>query len=195
MHFQFCMAFLRVLFLGLYSSDVIDDHKLFYDIYADDIQLHCSSPSDKIDSFLDKISTSTDDINLWMLAKTFKMNNEKTEILLCGTNGRLKSVRPNSLKISNNITDFSSKVKKNLGMCLENKLSVDNAVSHLRKSCYLELRKIANIRSYLSDAATQKLVLSLAISKLDYCNFLFYNMSLENIHKLQLIKKKCSPLS
>ena len=65
---------------------------------------------------------------------------------------------------------------------------MDNAVSHLRKSCYLELRKIANIRSYLSDAATLKLVLSLVISKLDYCNSLFYNMSLENIHKLQLIQ-------
>ena len=63
---------------------------------------------------------------------------------------------------------------------------MDNAVSHLRKSCYFELRKIANIRSYLSDAATLKLVLSLVISKLDYCNSLFYNMSLENIHKLQL---------
>ena len=70
-----------------------------------------------------------------------------------------------------------------------------NAVSHLKKSCYLELRKIANIRSYLSDAATLKLVLSLVISKLDYCNSSFYNMSLENIHKLiqnhaaRLVKK------
>ena len=37
---------------------------------------------------------------------------EKTEILLCGTNARLKSVRPNSLKVGNNIIDFSPKVKK-----------------------------------------------------------------------------------
>ena len=40
----------------------------------------------------------------------------------------------------------------------------------------------------LSDAATRKLVLSLVISELDYCNSLFYNMSLQNIHKLQLIQ-------
>ena len=112
----------------------------------------------------------------------------------CGTNARLKSVRPNSFKIGNNIIDFSPKVK-NLGMCLENNLSMDHAVSHLRKSCYLELRKIANIRSYLSDAATLKLVLSLVISKLDYCNFLFYNMSLENIHKLQLIQNHAFMMS
>ena len=47
-------------------TDAIDDHKLFYHVYADDTQLYCSSPSDQIDSLLDKISTSTDDINLWM---------------------------------------------------------------------------------------------------------------------------------
>ena len=79
-----------------------------------------------------------------MSANKLKMNNEKTKIPLCRTNARLKSVRPNSLKIGNNIIDFSPKVK-NLGLCFENNLSMDNAVSHLRKSCYLELRKIANI--------------------------------------------------
>ena len=115
-------------------TDVIYDHKPFNHVYADDTQLYCSSPSDQIDLLLDKISTSTDAINLWMSANKLKMNNEKTQILLCGTNARLKSVRPNSLKIGNNITDFSPKVK-NLGMCLENNLSMDNAVSHLKKSC------------------------------------------------------------
>ena len=132
---------------------------------------------------------------MWMSANKLRMNNEKTEIILCGTYARLNSVRPNSLKIGNNIIDFSSKVKKKkLGMCLECNLSMDSAVSHLRKSCYLELKKIANNRSYLSDTATQKLVLSLVISKLDYCNSLFYNMSLKNIHKLQLIQNNAARL-
>ena len=93
-------------------TDVIDDHKLFYHGYADDTELYCSFPSDQIDTLLDKISTSTDDINLWMSANKLKMNNEKTDILVCGTNTRLKSVRPNSLKIGNNIIDFSPKEKK-----------------------------------------------------------------------------------
>ena len=77
------MPFLRIQFLVLYPSkmyiypltDVIDDNKRFYHVYADDTQLYCSSPSDKIDTLLDKISTSTDDINLWMSANKLKMNN------------------------------------------------------------------------------------------------------------------------
>ena len=84
----------------------------FNHAYADGTQLYSSSPSDQIDLLLDKISTSTDDINLWMSANKLKMNNEKTEILLCGTNVRFKLVHPNSLKIGNNIIDFSPKVKK-----------------------------------------------------------------------------------
>ena len=114
MYFQFCLAFLRVQFLGLYSSQctfillLSTTKNFFYHVDADGTQLYCSSPSDQIDSLLDKIFTSTDDINLWMSANKLKMNDEKTEILLCGTNARLKSVRPNSLQIGNNIIHFSS---------------------------------------------------------------------------------------
>ena len=46
-----------------------------------------------------------------MSANKLKMNNEKTEILLCGKIARLRSVRPNSLKIGNNIIDVSPNVK------------------------------------------------------------------------------------
>ena len=122
MYFQFCVAFLRVQFLGLYSSQctfilllmLSMTTNFFYHVYADDTQLYCPSPSDQIDSLLDKISSSTDDTNLWMSANKLKMNTEKIEILLCGTNARLMSVRPNSLKNDENIIGFSPKVKKTL---------------------------------------------------------------------------------
>ena len=85
---------------------MLSDHKLFCHVYADDTQLYCFLPSDRIDSFLDKNFISADDINLWMSANKLKM----TEILLCCTNARLKSVCPNLLKIGNNTIDFSPKV-------------------------------------------------------------------------------------
>ena len=114
-------------------------------------------------------------------------------MLLCGTIAQLKSVNCNSLKIGNEIINFSSKVK-NLGLFLENNLSMDCAVSHIRKCFYLELRKIVLLRSYINEDATEKLVLSFVISRLDYCNSLFYNMTNDNIQKLQLIQNHAARL-
>lgn len=71
---------------------------------------------------------------------------------------------------------------------------MDYAVSHIRKCCYLEIRKISQIRSYIKEDVTIKLVLSLVISRLDYCNSLFYNIPDENIYKLQLIQNHAACL-
>lgn len=65
---------------------------------------------------------------------------------------------------------------------------MDVHVSYLRKSCYNEIRKISHLRPFIDESATIKLVISLVISKIDYCNCLFYNMSNENFYKLQLIQ-------
>ena len=48
--------------------------------------------------------------------------------------------------------------------------------------------------SYIDENAAEKLVLSFVISRLDYCNSLFYNMSNENIKKLQLIQNHAARL-
>ena len=118
----FLMYFLfpRVQFLGLYSFQCtcilllmlsMTTKFFFYHVYAEDTQLSYFSPSDQIYSLLDKTSTSTNDINVWMSAKKLKMNNGKTEFFSAAQ----KSVRPNSLKTGNNIFNFSKKLKeKNL---------------------------------------------------------------------------------
>ena len=61
-------------------------------------------------------------------------------------------------------------------------------VTNLRKSCYNEIRKISHIRPFISEKCTIQLVISLVLSKLDYCNCLLYGMSEENFNRLQLIQ-------
>ena len=174
-------------------ADVITNHEFPYHLYADDTQLYPSMQSNNVNHMTDNLSKCTDDINIWMSANKLKMNNEKTEILLCGKNTKLKSVHNKSIKIGDDVIDFTNKVK-NLGVYLEQTLTMDQAVSHVRKCCYLELRKIAHLRPYISQDATIKLVLSFVISRLDYCNSLFYNMTHENIQKLQLIQNHAARL-
>ena len=73
-------------------------------------------------------------------------------------------------------------------------MSMDYAVSHIRKSCFIELRKISHLRPFINEKAATQLALSLIMSKLDYCNSLFYNISKENINKLQLVQNHAARL-
>ena len=67
-------------------------------------------------------------------------------------------------------------------------------ISNTRQKCYYELRKISHFRPYINEKSTTQLVISLVISKIDYCNCLFYRMSEENFHKLQLVQNHAARL-
>ena len=71
---------------------------------------------------------------------------------------------------------------------IDSSISFYQHVSHLRKICYFELRKISSIRPFISEKSAKQLAVSLILSKLDYCNCLFYDMSEDNFHRLQLLQ-------
>ena len=71
---------------------------------------------------------------------------------------------------------------------LDKHLNMNVHVSNLRKSCYFELRKNSHISPFIDEKCTTQLVVSYVLSKLDYCNCLFYNMSNENFQKLQSVQ-------
>ena len=73
-------------------------------------------------------------------------------------------------------------------------MSMDHAVSTLRQSCYYQLRKISQLRPLISEKATKQLVSSFVLSKIDYCNSLFYSTSIENIYKLLKVQNHAARL-
>ena len=97
-----------------------------------------------------------------------KMNNDKTEIMVCGTIAKRKQVNVDNVNIGNESIAFSSEVK-DLGVYIDSNISFNKHVSFLRKSCYFELRKISNIRPFITKKSAKQLAVSLILSKLDYC--------------------------
>ena len=71
---------------------------------------------------------------------------------------------------------------------------MDKHISQLRKACYFELRRIAQIRSYLSIESANRLVCSLITSKLDYCNSLFAGITDTQINKIQQVQNNAARL-
>ena len=168
-------------------TEVIKHTKFKYHLYADDTQLYTSFKSNAINDALSEISKCTADINNWMTCNYLKMNSDKTDLMLCGTTCKLKCIDVDCVDIGNDCISFSDNVK-NLGVFLDQNFNLNSHVSHVRKSCYNEIRKISHLRSFIDEQSTTQLVISLITSKLDYCNCLFYNMSDENFNKLQLVQ-------
>ena len=82
----------------------------------------------------------------------------------------------------------------NLGVIFNCKMDMSPYVHQLCKSLYFQLKKISNIRSYLSNEVTKTLVSTLILSKLDYCNSLLAGAPHETLQQLQKVQNHSARL-
>ena len=65
---------------------------------------------------------------------------------------------------------------KSLGILLSNDLSLKRQISSVKQSCYNNLRNLKDIKEFLSPDTKLIHVKCLVLSKLDFCNSLYYNI-------------------
>ena len=115
-----------------------------------------------------------------------QLNKSKTEVLVVGTEHKISKVEISKINLCGDEVTIANKVR-NLGVIFDSTLSMEHQISHLRKVCYLELRRISQIGIYLTPEAKKKLVVSLILSRLDYCNSLLPGLPEKQLKRLQQI--------
>jgi hypothetical protein len=128
-----------------------------------------------------------------MTENKLQLNSSKTEALLVGTKSKLSTVSADSLPLQDTSISLSSEAK-NLGVILDNTLSIQKHISSVCRTCYFQLRRIASVRNYLTTDAAAKLVTSTILSRLDYCNSLLAALPNTSISKLQRIQNNSARL-
>ena len=118
-----------------------------------------------------------------------KMNHDKTELIAIGTKPKISQVTPNltPVSISGYNIPFSQSVR-NLGIFIDETLSMDVHIKHLCRILFCQLRRLGKIRPFLSTDAANKLAVSFVLTRLDYCNSLLAGLPDNKLNKLQRIQ-------
>ncbi|KAI4904406.1 hypothetical protein NFI96_027986 [Prochilodus magdalenae] len=131
------------------------------------------------------ISACLTGISSWMTAHHLKINPSKTELLFIpSTTGPHCDL---AISFGNSLITPTEDARS-LGVILDGQLSFSAHIANLTRSYRFLLYDIRRIQPFLSQDATQLLVQSLVISRLDYCNSLLAGLPLRAIRPLQLIQ-------
>ena len=156
--------------------------------YADNLQLQMSAPPDKIYELLHSMQSCISDDKAWATSNMHRHNNSKTELMLV-TSKRSKHLQslPSTITIGNAQISFKLSVK-NLGFTLYCHLTINAHVSNIARTCYIEHRRLASIRRFLTSTATATLVSAFVLSRIDYCNSLLFGSTHDVTSHLQRIQ-------
>ena len=160
-----------------------DDHQLIKQFL---IQLKVTALGDDIRNCLEVIAK-------WMNEHFLCLNQAKTKILVVAPPAIKKKIIISGVILNESCIRFVESAK-NLGVIIDSMLSFEEQVQKLVKSCFITIRKLSKVRSYLSQYQLQVLVSSLVFSNLDYCNSLYYGLPAYTIKKLQHVQNCCARL-
>ena len=132
------------------------------------------------------------DIQLWSNSHRLKLNAAKSEVIWLGTRQQLAKLSQANLTLSMGSSVLQpSTVVRNLGVYIDDHLSMKANARQCAKTCFFHLRRIRQLRRHLDYDTLYTLIRALILSRLDYCNSLFANSSQSTLHRLQRVQDDC----
>ena len=176
-------SILGPLLFILYTSNITDiasRHGILIRLYADDTQLYIKLSTRDIENAKTKLANCFSEIQSWCSSMHLKLNANKTELIWFTR--RTKNDNDLAVQIDKDCCIQPSDLVRDLGVLLDNTLSMTNHISSVTKSCFFHLRRICQIKRCLNEKCLWTLVQALVISRLDYCNSILINLPDITLH-------------
>lgn len=163
--------------------------------YADDTQIYLELrpiTQENADMAVSKLESCLGDVYTWMSSNKLKLNSGKTEVIVIGPDARRSKVQFPPINIAGCLVNVGCETVTNLGVVFDETLSLKQQVAKVVKGANYHLRNIRRIRRYLTEKAAQRAVVSLVLSRLDYCNSLLSGLPACLIRRLQIVQNSAA---
>ena len=173
----------------MYTADIpciVNGHQLMCICYADDTQVYLHLKVGKIPVVKGMVEDCISHVHRWLASNRLRLNPDKPEVMWCSSAIRAGTFDQPSLIIGHS-TNSPSNVVRDLGVQLRGDLSVADQVSKVVRSCYYNIQQLRTIRSSLTSDALRDAAYALIWSRLDYCNALYLNAPMCELHRLQIL--------
>lgn len=173
-------------------SWILVKHKVKFKFFADDTQFYFVVDSGRLTVL--KINDIMAEIILWMNKKRLKLNEGKTECLLIGTRQALVKLEHLKTININNMEIILASSVRNLGVIFDQQLTLKENVLNVVRITNYHIRNIAFIKMYLDKNSLKMLVNNYVITRLDYCNSLYYKLPAYLLKRIQGIFNRAARL-
>ena len=131
-------------------------------------------------------------VERWCLLNKLQLNTSKTEVIKIGTPQQLNKFSSlSSINFGSTSIDLIKKLKV-LGITIDEKF--DYHITTVIRSCNHH-QALSHIRQFFTNYMASTLARFLVLSRLNYCNFLLYNISKHQQERLQPIMNKAARIS
>ena len=136
--------------------EVFERHSIRYHLYADDKQVYMSVRISEVDAARQRLTQCIKDIRDWCASRRLRLNASKTELVWFGMRASLQkmSLLDLILSVDADIVTPTTFVR-DLGVYLDNQLTMKKHISLLTRTCYFHLRRLRQIRRTVGREVTQ----------------------------------------
>jgi hypothetical protein len=129
-----------------------------------------------------------------MTSNRLKLNPDKTQFSWLGTWQQLCKFKSEPFVMPSGLLIEPMVKVRDLGVVLDSRLTMEDHVNEVVKSCMYQLRQLRTVRSSLTTEAAATLVHSFISCRLDYCNSILFGVSDRVLRKLQLVQNSAARL-
>jgi hypothetical protein len=150
--------------------ELFQRNSVLHHLFADDKQLY-SATTIEIDATRKRLYHCILDVREWCASRRLQLNANKAELIWFGSAANLKKLSTRNLTLSvDNDVISPVEVVRDLGVYLDAELTLKHHVNRITSSCFLQLRRLRQIRRVAGPKVTKRLVSAFILSRLNYCN-------------------------